>query len=213
MCHSAPYLLENLVTAETLLDYYDALLREHEWLKFSPMSWTIIEEMDEKQSLEEIGERLCRGSDFRFEELAVRETPDLLEEPCLFIQTTEDGFWFLDVDDVSGTQQKLLSLIGVNSRFWSVAWPAAAPEYRFVYAERGQGKICLDDFRLPSGVYDGVPVSLAHHMDQLASAWISKPRRYRESVILALMTMETGVELESDWLNGVQLAIISLGLV
>lgn len=197
---------------DDILDHYETLLTEHEWLLWVPASWSVVRPTGGVLELEEVARRVARDCAYHFEYLPAREASDLVEDPCLLIQQLPWGYWFLDTNDIAGTQRKLLGDLGTQAQFWSVGWLQASRGYEFIYAERGQERVRRSDFRSPLDATPDVPQSLAASMDIVRSAWIVKPRRYIEAGILSVITLETSAILESDWFYEDQLTLVCSGL-
>lgn len=201
---------EVALDARQWIAHYDSLLELNEWIILNPVSWTVIEPMNGPQPIEEIGERLSGVHDFSLKGFHVKEAMEDLDNPSLFMGSFDDGYFFFDTYDLAITQDKIIELIGEGSYIWSIHWHAGAVRRKFRYLVDGHMQMNTADVLQDDGVGGEYP--LFNIIDDIRSAWRVAPGRYKDSTMLALISMSSGAVLTDSWLESIQDAFITENL-
>jgi hypothetical protein len=198
------------VNAQELIAHYDSVLAVDEWILCNPVAWTVVEPMGDPHSVQQIGDALSGVHDFHLEEVHLKEGMEDDESPTIFLDFYEGGYFFFDTYDITGTQERLASLLGEGSFIWGIRWEAGAVQHRLFYSADGQVQMSTRNVLRDPGLDE--TAALAENIAAVRSAWQSAPGRYQDSAFLALITLTSGALLSSDWLNSTQNAFVTENL-
>ncbi|SNS02010.1 hypothetical protein SAMN05216276_1002313 [Streptosporangium subroseum] len=199
------------MNAQELIAHYDSVLAVNEWILCNHIAWTVVEPIDGLHSVQQIGDALSGVHDFHLEEVHVKEgMEDDEESPRIFLDFYEGGYFFFDTYDITGTQERLASLLGESSFIWGIRWEAGAVQHRLFYSADGQVQMSTTNVLRDPKLDE--TTALAENIAAVRSAWWSTPGRYQDSALLALISLTSGALLSSDWLNSTQNALVTENL-